>query len=298
MLYLRNTNQLQSIEGGRVRGNAPAPTPSASILYDFSEAGANGRLIILENGISKVDVTSSFNNSIQVASGSIVSASLSGIAWPTTGSTSMSLFITGANVFYNQSSSVSSSTLMTSFTASANLTYYISASVNHTSASSLSNAGLVRIRYNGYFGGDPTWFATGEEASGPEIDTGVIQTGWTSSVDEKSTQWRGYFSPATTEDYRFRVQSDDSCMVWLGSDAINNFTTSSYIVGSPGLGPFDVTSGPQSLVAGQFYPMRIQWGERFVGEFLSMSFYTSTITETDNFTGRLFYNTTGSPYLP
>lgn len=134
MLNLRNTNRIQSLQEGMVRGGAtPIPVTDASIDYRFQENGANGRLIILDDAVSILDITSSLNGTLTVASSSVVSASLSGIGWPLTGSTSMSLFITGANVSYNQTSLVSSSTLMTNWTALSGAVYIVSASLNHNS---------------------------------------------------------------------------------------------------------------------------------------------------------------------
>lgn len=134
MLNLRNTNQLQTIGEIVSRGAAAPAIPTATINYRFEENLANGRLIILDDGSSIVDITSSLNGILNVDSASVVSASLSGIGWPATGSTSMSLFITGANVSYNQTSLVSSSALMTNFTALSGAVYIISASVNHNPA--------------------------------------------------------------------------------------------------------------------------------------------------------------------
>jgi hypothetical protein len=132
MLYLRNTNQLQSI-GEVVRRGATVPVVNtdATIDYLFAENSADGRLIILDDGNTILDLTSSASSILTVASSSVVSASLSGISWPLTGSTSMSLFITGANVSYNQTSIVSSSTLMTNWTALSGAAYIVSASINH-----------------------------------------------------------------------------------------------------------------------------------------------------------------------
>ena len=131
MLNLRNTNRIQSLQEGMVRGGTPPPIPTATIDYRFQENGADARFIILDDGVSLVDITGSLSGTLTVESASVVSASLSGISWPTTGSTSMSLFITGANVSYNQTSLVSSSALMTNFTAISGAVYTISASVNH-----------------------------------------------------------------------------------------------------------------------------------------------------------------------
>ncbi len=140
-MYLSNTNRLESTSvlgaGGIVRGQAQIiPNTDATIDYRFAENLADGRLIVLDDAVSILDITSSAIGALTVANSSVISASLSGITWPTTGSTSMSLFITGANVSYNQTATVSSSLLMTNWTALSGAAYIVSASVNHTPGTS------------------------------------------------------------------------------------------------------------------------------------------------------------------
>ena len=79
-------------------------------------------------------------------------------------------------------------------------------------------------------------------------------------------------------------------LMWVGNDAISNYTTASINMGTTSLGPDYVTGSPVSFVSGTQYPMRIQWGENVGGEFISMSFSTPTITKTTDLTGLTLYN--------
>jgi hypothetical protein len=182
---------------------------------------------------------------------------------------------------------------MTSFLAGDNVTYTISSSFNRTTGSIGGDTpGLFRTQYTGYFGGVPSWFDTASPLGVGTADVGVIQTGFTSSVDNRSVQWLGYFKPATTETYTFDATSDDAMYMWIGNDAISNYTTASINMGTASFGPIYVSGSPVALISGTQYPMRIQWGESSGGEYLSMSFSTPTISQTVDFTGLTLYNST------
>jgi|688.fasta_scaffold415664_3 hypothetical protein len=161
---------------------------------------------------------------------------------------------------------------------------------------SATGNGLFRTQFNGYFGGNPAFFDTATSSSAGTPDVGVIQTGFSSSVDFRSVQWLGYFQPATTETYTFDATVDDAILMWIGNDAINNYTTASINMGSTSLGPNFESGSPVALISGTQYPMRIQWGENAGGEYISMSFSTPTISQTNNFTGLTFYNTSSNGF--
>jgi hypothetical protein len=55
-------------------------------------------------------------------------------------------------------------------------------------------------------------------------------------------------------------------------------------------------SGTISLIAGVYYPIRIQFGELSGGDVLTFNFSTPTISKTTNVTGLVFYNSTTSGF--
>ena len=91
MLYLRNTNQLQSSAQQLVRGGASSV---ANINWSFTESGADGNLII--SGGASVNATTSSTGTFTATPGTIISSSLVGVNW-SVGATSMSLFINGGD---------------------------------------------------------------------------------------------------------------------------------------------------------------------------------------------------------
>ena len=286
-LYLSNTNRIDSSQVSVTRGPAAAQI-SSSISASYTTT-TSSLFVLLSDGVTKLSTTSSASTNFQTAFGGIVSASIAGTT--PSSSIAISLSISASDASYYFTGSSTGSGVMTSFAVGSNVRYTISSSFNvNTSGSAGNTPGLFRTQYNGYFGGVPSWFDTATPLGAGTADVGVIQTGFTSSVDLRSAQWLGYFQPATTETYTFFADTDDAMLMWVGNDAISNYTTASINMGSTSLGPDYVTGSPVSFVSGTQYPMRIQWGENVGGEFISMSFSTPTITKTTDLTGLTLYN--------
>ena len=287
MLYLRNTNQLNSLGGGVLRGPT-IPSISSSFSASYT-TNTSSLFVILNDGNTKLSTTSSATTNFSASFGSVVSASIAGTAPSSSIAISLSISASDASLYFTGSST--GSAIMTSFTVGNNVRYTISSSfINNPNPILPTGIGLFRTQYTPYFGGNPDFFDTATSSSAGTADVGVIQTGFTSSIDDRSVQWEGYFKPTTTENYTFFADSDDAILMWIGSDAINNYTTASINMGSPSLGPNYVTGSAIALISGSYYPMRLQWGENLSGEYISMSFSTPTITRTLDFTGLTFYN--------
>lgn len=156
--------------------------------------------------------------------------------------------------------------------------------------------GLYGKRYVGYCGGtgpagvdDPNWFNTatlqGQVNQLTEINS------FTSSADTYSWQWLGYFKASSTENYTFYTKSDDASYLWVGSNAISNFTRANATVNNGGThAETEVTSSTVSLVANTYYPIRVQFGEQSGGDLITVSFSTPTITKRTNGLGYYYYN--------
>jgi hypothetical protein len=111
-----------------------------------------------------------------------------------------------------------------------------------------------------------------------------------------SYEWRGYFLAPTTGNYTFYTTSDDASYLWLGTNAVSGYTTANAIVNNGGLhGMVTITSGNQSLVAGTYYPIRIQYGNNGGSGGIIFGFAGPGIASTVDGTGYYFYNgdTTG-----
>jgi len=155
--------------------------------------------------------------------------------------------------------------------------------------SSQYSNGLYGKRYVGYFNDDVNWFDTatlyGDVNQLTEINN------FTSDDDYYSWQWFGYFKASSTENYTFYTSSDDASYVWIGDNAVDGYTTANAIVNNGGLhGAAPAESSPVSLVAGTYYPIRIQFGENEGGDAMSFSFSTPTIAQTTNGLGYYYYD--------
>lgn len=158
-------------------------------------------------------------------------------------------------------------------------------------------AGLYKTTYAGYFADDVNFFATATpQAFGTNPITEVQKTSifepGTDDGSDFSCEWLGYFKPTTTETYTFYTSSDDASYMWIGANAQSGFRTTNATVQNGGLHGSLEKSGSIALTAGTYYPVRIQFGERGGGDFMTFNYSTPTITKTTNVTGLVFYNST------
>jgi len=157
-------------------------------------------------------------------------------------------------------------------------------SINYTN-------GVYGKRYVGYFADDVNWFATATLQG--DVNQLTQINGFTSSADNYSWQWLGYFRASTTENYTFYTTSDDASYLWIGANALAGFTTANANVNNGGAhGAIEVASSPVSLVAGTYYPIRIQFGEAGGGDIITVNFSSATISKTTNGLGYYYYNPT------
>ena len=157
--------------------------------------------------------------------------------------------------------------------------------------------GLYGKRYVGYFGDtdpdtkndDVNWFNTATLQG--EVNQLTEINNFTNNAENYSWQWLGYFKASSTENYIFYTNSDDASYLWIGNNATSGFTIGNANVNNGGLhGPDEVTSSPVSLVAGTYYPIRVQFGELGGGDLITVSFETSTIAKRTNGLGYYYYN--------
>lgn len=71
-------------------------------------------------------------------------------------------------------------------------------------------------------------------------------------------QWFGYFKPAQTGDFIFRMNVDDYAMMWIGEHAVSGFDTNTAIIHANN-GDWPSTS--LAMTAGRYYPVRILYTE-------------------------------------
>jgi len=149
-------------------------------------------------------------------------------------------------------------------------------------------AGLFPTTYNGYFTDDVNFFAGAQAWQQGPAQTTYIYQPW--SGDYFSVQWLGYFKPTTTQTHTFFLNSDDASYMWIGPTAVTGFTTGNALINNGGAHGAQEISGSIALTAGQYYPVRIQFGEEEGDEVLDFYYQTLTIAKTTNVTGLVFYN--------
>jgi len=138
--------------------------------------------------------------------------------------------------------------------------------------------GLSGIRYDGYFNDDLNWFDTAPLHG----DTNILSSidNFTSSADDYSWKWTGYFKPSSSELYTFYTYSDDASYLFI-SDIL--------VVDNGGAhGPTE-QNGSISLTADTYYPITILFGESGGGDIMTVSFSTDTISKTTNGSGYYFH---------
>ena len=287
MLYLRNTNQLQSLSQLVNRGPA-ASLISSSVSASYT-TNSSSLFVLLNDATTKLSTTASATTNFLAAPNSVVSASLS--ATTPSSSVSMSLFISASNGSLLFTGSSTGSAIMTSFIVGSDVRYTISSSFNRVTANVGNTPGLYRTSYTGYFGDDPNWFATATPISGGVNLSPLALGTFTGSGNNFSLQWLGYFIPNTSETYSFYLGTDDASYLWLGSAATaSTLFTSSALVQNPGTHSFQTETGSIGLVSGSLYAIRVQYGENQGGEIFSMSISTPTIPKTENVSGSIYYN--------
>lgn len=126
--------------------------------------------------------------------------------------------------------------------------------------------GLSQIQYQGFFFGNPRWFsdsqfvATGIRNSNT-LPSGITGIKSSTATSPTSYSFTGYFIPDSTGEWQFQLTADDAGLVWLGNDAVVNYSSK---LASPFLEaawPDKITSANKvSLVKNSIYPLRIQYG--------------------------------------
>jgi hypothetical protein len=150
----------------------------------------------------------------------------------------------------------------------------------------LYDAGLFGKRYNGYYADNVSYFTKVRQQGDTNTTTSI--NSFTSSADSYSWMWLGYFLAPSTGTYTFYTSSDDASHLWIGSNALVGFTTTNATVNNGGLHGVLELSGTTTLTAGEYYPMRVVFGENGGGDIITVSFAGPSITKTTNGSGYYF----------
>lgn len=131
--------------------------------------------------------------------------------------------------------------------------------------------------YTGYFADDPSWFATAVPlvvsgtSAGNTSNTSTIATATnglipTGSSNALSVEWYGLFLPPLgTGSYTFSLTTDDASYMWIGDNAVSGYTVLNANIKNGGLHASAEVTATVSLIAGRYYPIRIQFGNGSTG---------------------------------
>ena len=152
---------------------------------------------------------------------------------------------------------------------------------------------IWRTDYEGYFNDVPSFFATAALKAAPNDYNGTDTTiSEPSLLNNTSIEYKGYFLATYTGTHTFYLSSDDGSYMWVGATALTGFTTANALVQNGGLHGVVEVSATISLVAGTYYPIRIQFGNGPAGPgALIASYAHSGQAKTSIWTGKVFYNT-------
>jgi hypothetical protein len=157
---------------------------------------------------------------------------------------------------------------------------------------------IWRTDYNLYFNDTPSFFATAALKAAPNDYNGTDTTiNEPSLPNNTSIEYKGYFLATYTGSHTFYLNSDDGSWLWIGLNALSGFTTANALVKNGGLHPPTEVNASINLVAGTYYPIRIQFGNGPAGGgSLVASYAHSGQAKTSTWTGKIFYNTATNGY--
>ena len=149
-------------------------------------------------------------------------------------------------------------------------------------------AGVYLTTYSGWPSqntASPTFFATGTVTGHSVVNN--FDVSLTSAQTNIAYQWLGYIKPNYSGNWSIYASPDDCVTVWIGANAVTGFTTGNAVLNLSDTGG---TSGNINLNAGTYYPIRVQYANNQGPGSLSILYTNSHATNSDTWTGLLFYN--------
>lgn len=147
------------------------------------------------------------------------------------------------------------------------------------------NPGAYQTTYTGYWGANVAFFDTAT-ATGSGVVTNFTLS---SPASDTSTQFLGYIKADFTGTWTFGMSSDDEAMIWIGPNAVSGYIPANALIYSAY--NTGTVTGTVSMVAGYFYPVRLMYGNGPSTGTLNVTYAHTGQTATNDFTGKLFYNT-------
>ena len=145
----------------------------------------------------------------------------------------------------------------------------------------VTQSGIRKVTYTGYHNDDVAFTDTATATASTTTNNFVI-----ASIAENTTVlYTGYLLATYTGTWTFTITSDDASYLWIGNTAVTGYTTSNELAGASWAGP---GTGTISLTAGEYYPVRLLYGNSPASGNLNLTYSHTGQTATNDFTGKLF----------
>ena len=142
-------------------------------------------------------------------------------------------------------------------------------------------SGIRKVTYTGYHTDDVAFTDTATATASTTANNFVI-----ASIAENTTVlYTGYLLASYTGTWTFTITSDDASYLWIGNTAVSGYTTSNELASASYAGP---GTGTISLTAGEYYPIRVLYGNGPGEGSMNLTYAHTGQTATNNFTGKLF----------
>lgn len=159
-------------------------------------------------------------------------------------------------------------------------------SIELTLTPSVTRAGINKVTYSGYHNDDVAFTDTATVTA-----TEIANNFTIASITETTTVlYTGYLLGTYTGNWTFNLTGDDSSYLWIGANAISGYTTANRNVFA---NYNTVGAVTLAITAGQYYPIRLLYGNGPSAGYLNLTYTHTGQTATNNFTGKLFSPSAG-----
>lgn len=145
----------------------------------------------------------------------------------------------------------------------------------------VTQTGIRKVTYTGYHNDNVAFTDTATATASTTANNFVI-----ASIAENTTVlYTGYLLATYTGTWTFTITSDDASYLWIGNTAVTGYTTSNELAGASWSGP---GTGTISLTAGEYYPIRVLYGNGPATGNLTITYAHTGQSATSDFTSKLF----------
>lgn len=180
---------------------------------------------------------------------------------------------------------------------------YIRVAAYNIGSGTTNVSGLNVTIYSGYYADDISFFNTAISTYNgtgitdfTSINTATNGNKIINEQDLYSVMWYGIFYSDYTGTWTFSITSDDASYMWIGDIAISGYTTTNATLNNGLVHGFVTVTGSVNLTAGQFYPIRIVFGENYGSDNCVFTYSRNGSASSSDFTGKFLtppYNPAG-----